>query len=136
LYLFSRSLPSSPTVNLSAVPVGVITGIPTVIASLIKPSVAPLVTAPIIISAFFDTNVLNIYGNTICRSGSIDNNYNKGDTTYILLSDIADVTKDKFIILNYLEYTYFKDVLYDGEFVWVITGNKNENNQLLKLKLL
>ena len=86
--------------------------------------------------AFFDTNVLNIYGNTICRSGSIDNNYNKGDTTYILLSDIADVTKDKFIILNYLEYTYFNDVLYDGEFVWVITGNKNENNQLLKLKLL
>ena len=86
--------------------------------------------------AFFDTNVLNIYGNTICRSGSIDNNYNKGDTTYILLSDIADVTKEEFIILNYLEYTYFKDVLYDGEFVWVITGNKNENNQLLKLKLL
>jgi hypothetical protein len=46
------------------------------------------------------------------------------------------VTKEEFIILNYLGYAIFYDVLYDGEFVWVITGNKNENNQLLKLKLL
>ena len=42
----SLSSPLSPTVNLSAVPVGVITGTPCLTASAIKPSVAPEVTAP------------------------------------------------------------------------------------------
>ena len=58
MYLTSLSSPLSPTVSLSAVPVGVITGTPCLTASAIKPSVAPEVTAPTTTSTSFEIKLM------------------------------------------------------------------------------
>jgi hypothetical protein len=76
------------------------------------------------------TDILSMNENIIFREG-LSCSDKAGYRHYIYLSDITDVTKEEFIILNYLGYAIFYDVLYDGEFVWVLV-----DYQLLKLKLL
>lgn len=76
------------------------------------------------------TDILSMNENIIFREG-LSCSDKAGYRHYIYLSDITDVTKEEFIILNYLGYAIFYDALYDGEFVWVLV-----DYQLLKLKLL
>ena len=76
------------------------------------------------------TDILSMNENIIFRRG-LSCSDKAGYRYYIYLSDITDVTKEEFIILNYLGYAIFYDVLYDGEFVWVLV-----DYQLLKLRLL
>jgi hypothetical protein len=79
---------------------------------------------------------LDLYNNVIYSPRSYQNMVGQM-RAYIRIRNLSDINEElKEIDLNYLNSIYVYNVLYDGEFVWVITGNKNENNQLLKLKLL
>ena len=79
---------------------------------------------------------LDLYNNVIYSPCSYQNMVGQM-RAYIRIRNLSDISEDlKEIDLNYLNSIYVYNVLYDGEFIWTITNDKNENNQLLKLKLL
>ena len=79
---------------------------------------------------------LDLYNNVIYSPRSYQNMVGQ-IRTYIRIRNLSDISeKLKKIDLNYLNSIYAYNVLYDGEFIWTITNDKNCNLQLLKLKLL
>ena len=79
---------------------------------------------------------LYLYNNVIYSPRSYQNMVGQ-IRTYIRIRNLSDISeKLKKIDLNYLNSIYAYNVLYDGEFIWTITNDKNCNLQLLKLKLL
>ena len=79
---------------------------------------------------------LDLYNNVI-YSSYIFQNMSANMYAYILMCNLSDINEElKEIDLNYLNSIYVYNVLYDGEFIWTITKDKNCNLQLLKLKLL
>ncbi|MEE1291116.1 MAG: hypothetical protein UHW86_08815 [Spirochaetota bacterium] len=79
---------------------------------------------------------LDLYNNVIYSPRSYQNMVGQ-IRTYIRIRNLSDISeKLKKIDLNYLNSIYVYNVLYDGEFIWTITNDKNCNLQLLKLKLL
>ena len=79
---------------------------------------------------------LDLYNNVIYSPRSYQNMAGQ-IRTYIRIRNLSDISeKLKKIDLNYLNSIYAYNVLYDGEFIWTITNDKNCNLQLLKLKLL
>ena len=79
---------------------------------------------------------LRLYDNSIYRYFSTIK-INGDCPAYIYIHNLSDVSIiEKKIDLNYLNSAAVYNVLYDGEFIWTITKDKNCNLQLLKLKLL
>ena len=79
---------------------------------------------------------LDLYNNVIYSPRSYQNMVGQM-RAYIRIRNLSDISeKLKEIDLNYLNSIYVYNVLYDGEFIWTITKDKNCNLQLLKLKLL
>ena len=79
---------------------------------------------------------LDLYNNVV-YSSYIFQNMSANMYAYILMCNLSDINEElKEIDLNYLNSIYVYNVLYDGEFIWTITKDKNCNLQLLKLKLL
>jgi hypothetical protein len=79
---------------------------------------------------------LDLYNNVIYSPRSYQNMVGQM-RAYIRIRNLSDINEElKEIDLNYLNSIYVYNVLYDGEFIWTITKDKNCNLQLLKLKLL
>ena len=79
---------------------------------------------------------LDLYNNVIYSPRSYQNMVGQM-RAYIRIRNLSAISeKLKEIDLNYLNSIYVYNVLYDGEFIWTITKDKNCNLQLLKLKLL
>ena len=93
-------------------------------------------TAKLINWSWSYVNGLDLYNNVIYSPRSYQNMAGQ-IRTYIRIRNLSDISeKLKKIDLNYLNSIYAYNVLYDGEFIWTITNDKNCNLQLLKLKLL
>ena len=93
-------------------------------------------TAKLINWSWSYVNGLDLYNNVIYSPRSYQNMAGQ-IRTYIRIRNLSDISeKLKKIDLNYLNSIYAYNVLYDGEFIWTITKDKNCNLQLLKLKLL